>query len=75
MIHVQYYCYVKFPVFVNRNSFYMESFVVSLISLPIIMTVLVAIRHEVVNMDFSLESRHSQSFSSILVVNLHTVVS
>lgn len=53
----------------------MESFVVSLISLPIIMTVLVAIRHEVVNMDFSLESRHSQSFSSILVVNLHTVVS
>ena len=53
----------------------MESFVVSLISLPIIMTVLVAIRHEVVNMDVSLESRHSQSFSSILVVNLHTVVS
>ena len=61
--------------FLNSNSFYMESFVVSLISLPIIMTVLVAIRHEVVNMDFSLESRHSQSFSSILVVNLHTVVS
>ena len=61
--------------FLNRNSFYMESFVVSLISLPMIMTVLVAIRHGVVNMDFSLESRHSQSFSSILVVNLHTVVS
>lgn len=38
----------NFQFFKSRNSFYMESFVISLISLPIIMTVLVAIRDGVV---------------------------